>query len=491
VTVAAWLLCASALSAQTVTVTGSVTNAITHDPIEAVSVNLIRNGNFSGSNTDASGRFRIQNVQPGEYLLRPSRGGFDGVAVEIRIEAGVDPRPFDLMMVPWPRVRGKVLDPERQPLAGVRVRAVNPGNAPGAVYEATTDVAGRFTLEHLMPGRYHFLATPPVTGSATGPTELTPTWFPDVVTQHAAPAVTLAAGDDFAGYDITLRSAPVFRVSGRVVDESGEPVGGATVATGLANRAATTRDDGTFDLARVRPGEDVVRVELRRGEVRLRGFAKIAVGRHDMEGVTVRVAAPVAFSGEVALDGQAGHPCEGEAILMPVDGEGERARAEFSEKGIRFESVYPGRYRLMVLPGWTWSRHYLDSVRMGDRDLTRDEFEVVRGTIPFRVALRTDGGRMRGAVENGNGGLLVLIPRDERLRVRPFIVVVPIQAGAFAIDNVRPGDYFAFTLSDSFNADEMQNPEYARPYLAVATDVRLERGSTVTLSLRYVSPAPH
>lgn len=200
----------------------------------------------------------------------------------------------------------------------------------------------------------------------------------------------------------------------------------------------------------------------------------------------MRVSAPVAVSGMIELDGQAGHRCEGDADLVPVDGEGETAHAEFSESGIRFERVYPGRYRLIVLPGWTSGRHYLDGVWMAKRDLTLSELEVVPGMMPVRVALRTGGGRVSGTVENGNGGFVVLTPQDERLRFRPFIVVAPFQGAMFAFDNVRPGDYYAFALQGSFNSDEMQNPEYARRCLDAAKSVRLERGSTATLTLGYL-----
>ena len=487
---AGWLLCVCALSAQTVTVTGGVTNAITHEPIEGVSVVLFPISGSSTATSDASGRFRIPKVQPGGYRLAPSRAGFDGVAMEIRIEPGSDPPPFDLKMVPWPVVRGRVLDPERQPVARVRVRAIDPDNAPGVVYEVATDAAGRFALERLAPGQYHFLATPPTAENATGPLELAPTWFPGVTAQHDALSVSLAPGDDFSGYDIILRAAPVFRVSGKVVDARGEPAGGATMQISLTERNATSRKDGTFDLERVRSGEGQLRAELRHGDEQLRGFVKVAVGRHDVEGLAIRASAPVAVSGMIELDGQAGHRCEGDAVLAPVDGEGERAHAEFNESGIRFERVYPGRYRLIVLPGWTSGRHYLEGVQMGERDLTLNELEVVPGMMPFRVVLRTGGGRLRGAVENGHGGIVVLTPQDELFRCRPFIVVAFFQGSMFALDNVRPGNYYAFALQGSFNSDEMQNSEYARPYLDAAKSVRLERGSTTTLTLGYVKTTP-
>jgi hypothetical protein len=416
--------------------------------------------------------------------------GFEGAAKEVRIESGADPPPFDLTMVPWPGLRGTVLDPERQPVARVRVRAINPGNAPGVVYEGTTDAAGRYALDRLSPGQYHLLATPPSAGYAAGP-ELAPTWFPSVTDQQDAVSLSLAPGYDLFGYDIILRAVPVFRLSGKVLDEQGEPAVGATVQTTMAERNTTARHDGTFDLTRVRAGEGVLRADWQRGDVKLRGFAKVAVGGHDIEDFAVYVAPPVAVSGEIELDGKPGHACEGEAILAPVDGQGERAHTDFSENGIRFERVYPGRYRLIVLPGWTSRRHYLESVRLGERDITLDELEVVSGMMPFRVVLRTGGGRLRGTVENGNGGLVVLVPLEEQLRFRPFIVVAFLEGWTFALDNIRPGNYYAFALRASFNADEMRKPAYALTYLDGAAAVRLERDSTATMTLHYVKvPSP-
>ncbi len=480
---AAWLFCAGALSAQTVTVTGSVTNAITGEPIASVSVVLSTTGGTSGANSDPSGRFRIPNVKAGAYRLAPSRIGFDSAAREIRIEAGVDPPPFDLTMTPWPGVRGRVLDPEGQPVARARVRAML--QATGLAYEAITDSAGRYTLDHLAPGQYHFLALPPAAGSSESPMELAPTWFPSGTDRRDAALAPLATGGDVSGLDIVLRSVPVFRLSGRVVDDRGEPAAGATVTTGLSERKSIVRDDGAFTLVQVRPGEGTLRAEWRPGEAVLKGFVKLTVGSHDVEDLTVRVSPPVVISGEIELDGKAPHHCQGEAILEPVDGHGEKAQVDWTDSGVRFDRVYPGRYRLIALPGWQWGRHYLEAVRLGDRDITLDEVEVSPGMTPFRVVLRTGGGRVLGTVENGRGGRVALLPRDERLRLRPFIIVAFFQGGTFALENVRPGEYYAFPITGSVGIEDLQDPAYARAFLDGAITVRVERGHTSTLTLAY------
>jgi protocatechuate 3,4-dioxygenase beta subunit len=471
------LLFAPALAAQTVTVTGTVTNALTHEPIPGVAV-WLQHARWAGGHgsTDAAGAFRIDNVQPGTYQLRASTMGFEDDGSEVRIEAGG--ATLHVTMMPRPGLRGRVLDDQRHGVARAEVEAWKRGDS--AALPTTADEEGRYSFDHLAPGEYTLLANPTATTAA-----LAPTYFPNGAAKEEASRVTVSAGADLTGYDIVLRRVPVFRVSGKVVDERGEPATGATVQMTTAVAKVRTGDDGTFELAAVRPGDGRLTASVQRDGVELRGFGAVMVTSHDVEYVTVRVATPVAIGLTVELDGRATARCE--AALTPVEGHGERARATVSESGIRFERVYPGRYRLSFFPYFSRpSRFYVDSFRLGERDITLDEFEVGPGMPPFRVVLGTNGGHVRGTVEDGDGGILVLVPRDERLRFMPFVAVSIFDGSQFDIDNVRPGDYYAFVVRGSFNAGEMQNPFYAEPRLAGAPGVRVEAGGTATLTLLYV-----
>ncbi|MBM3814508.1 MAG: carboxypeptidase regulatory-like domain-containing protein, partial [Acidimicrobiia bacterium] len=89
--------------------------------------------------------------------------------------------------------------------------------------------------------------------------------------ERDAPPVSLAPGGGRTGFDIILLLVPVFRISGRVVDERGEPAAGATVEAGMKERKATTREDGTFELERVRSGEGALRANWQRGNMDLLG----------------------------------------------------------------------------------------------------------------------------------------------------------------------------------------------------------------------------
>ncbi|HVP47854.1 MAG TPA: carboxypeptidase-like regulatory domain-containing protein [Bryobacteraceae bacterium] len=284
-----------------------------------------------------------------------------------------------------------------------------------------------------------------------------------------------------------MRRVPVFRVFGRVVDERGEPAAGAVLQVSTARMKATADGDGKFEWQGVRAGNEVVQAEWHRGDSLLRGFTPITVQDHDIENVTVRVAPPVIVSGTVELDGKPA-PVEGGALLEPVDGEGSPDRVSFSASEIRFEGVYPGRYQLHVYVSTGFGHSmYMDSVRLGERDITMDPFEIGPGLLPFRVILKTGGGHVRGTVDEGVGGIVVLVPKDERLRLPEFMATSFFSGSNFQVENVRPGDYYAFAVKGVFNQGQMRDPAYAGPRLSGAPAVRVENNGTATVTLVYVN----
>jgi hypothetical protein len=483
---AAWLALAlaPALAAQTVTVTGTVTNAITHEPVVGADLQFLGGRNNYQVKTDAAGAFRVQEAGPGTYRVVAMAREFSEGRVTMQIDGGHDPAPLHLPLVPWPGLSGRVLDAERQPVGHVLVQATH--RVRGDL-TATTDEAGRFVFRRLAPGEYVLLATPPAAQDAAAPTETAPTFFPNATARAQATVFVLSPGNDLTAYDIVLQSVPVMRVSGRVLDEGGKPAAGAMVQISSVTKKATAGEDGTFEFPRVRRGDAQLRADLTRDGVALRGFADAMVTNHDVEGITLRLSPPTPMTGTVELDGKPALSVEGDARLESVDTHAPAPSAEFKDGDIRFERVYPGRYRLIVEPGWTFGRHYLDAVWLGGRDITLDEIEVAPGMPPFRVVLKTGGGSVRGSVPNGDGGMIVLVPREERMRVPGFIVVSFFRGTQFEVDGVRPGDYYAFAVKEgNLNISDLQDTAYARLLLEGSPSVKVEENSTATLTLLYV-----
>jgi hypothetical protein len=229
-----------------------------------------------------------------------------------------------------------VLDPEHRPIPGSTVEATR---LQWGHETATADSDGAFVFDHLDPGEYVFVATP-AEPQATESIELEPTYFPDAAERGGGRFVLLKAGNNPSGYDKVVRRLPVFRVSGRVIDERGENAAGATLEMATARTKATADGDRNFELPRVRPGSEVLKAEWRRGETVLPRFKQVTVQDHDIEDLVVRVAPSLGVSGIVELDGKPAK-IEGSASLEPLDGGGVPVRADFSESGIHFDTIYP------------------------------------------------------------------------------------------------------------------------------------------------------
>jgi hypothetical protein len=350
---------------------------------------------------------------------------------------------------------------------------------------AVTDKEGRFEFKALAPGEYEILANPLEAGGS----EFAPTYFPNAADRLGAERIAAKSGTELTGYDIVLRSGPFFKVSGRVLDDGGRPAARATVTVETNDAVygtAAADAEGAFEIEHVPATELHVSAVSKQGGTELRGFAPVAVTRHDVENVTLRLAAPVVLTGIEELDGEERAAGVGTyASLSPVEGAGKRNVASTGNNGIRFEA-YPGRYVLFYAPPRAQSG-YLEAVRLGDRDITMQEFEVVPGMLPLRFILRTGGGQVNATVDDGaRPGAVVLVPQETRLRTAPFLLQsLQSTGGKWTFSNVRPGDYYALAIQGSIRINDLGDPAYMAALAPQATTVHVERGETADITLKW------
>jgi hypothetical protein len=475
---------AAPIAAQTVT--GTVTNGVTHQPIVGVTIAVMSQSGpgYSGNvRTDAAGAFSVNVKGPGDYMVLADGQGYDGAGqrrTTVRVEPAKDPEPLHLVLTPWPNLSGRVVDRERHPVAKIQVTAIPMhGSAPVAI----TDSEGRYSFQKVQPGWYRLLANPLEGG---GHVDLAPAYYPDAGERMQSVRVAVSAGPDLQGYDIVLRDGPFFHVTGRVVDEHGEPAAGASVRVRNADVlfALVTADaDGSFQIEKVPQMNGRLSAQWKRGQTDLQGYNGINVGGHDLENVELRVAPPVSLAGTVELDGKAFPPGNGYAALEAADGVALRIESTVTERGFSFGDAYAGAYKLVYYPGGQ-QRTYVDSILLGDRDITLQQFDLAPGMPPVRVILQSDGGRVQGTIEDSTEPVqTVLVPQDERLRHLPFIFQSMAANGRFQFPDVRPGDYFALTLRGLVWLVDLQDPDLVTPLLQRATAVHVDRGATATVKL--------
>jgi uncharacterized GH25 family protein len=179
------------------------------------------------SKTDSKGRFRLEGLGPGTYVVEASARGYG----RGRREGARPGRPLDLFVFSGGSIGGVVFGPDARPIpaAVVQARAVNrrSGAAP-----QLADADGRFDLLGLDPGTYTLVARVP--GLAAG---------------IAVGVVVGSEGETRA--DVTLRGGG--RVMGRLVSGTDHPVAGRVH---LQEAGGGALPDDVQELVRADAGAD-------------------------------------------------------------------------------------------------------------------------------------------------------------------------------------------------------------------------------------------
>jgi len=485
----------------TVTVQGVVLNHVTHQGISGVSVTLDRGtaGLSYRGVTGSDGAFAITNVEPGDYLPVFEKRGLsvvDAPDKPMHFDAASSPIHLHAEMVGWTRISGRVLDAQDHPVSKVHVTLIpiREGRTSSGT-SATTDDSGAYIIA-TQSGMYRLMAAAPAGGSmGAGNAAWAPTYYPAVIDPQSAQRITIAGGTDLSGYDIRMQSTARFKIRGTVLDTRGTPLPGVPVKLVLPpavwwdrdEAGATSGEGGIFEFPAVRPGDWRVTAEVESGESTLFGFAAVQVSAADVSGVRVRLSEPFAVSGKVegAKDHNSGDLCESPGVSLISTEVDHETSSEVQDNGsLRIPEVYPGRYRVEVCG--VSSGSYLASVLLGGQDVLGREFTLDAGAM-LRVVFKSDGGAVRGTVEQGDGRTVALIPADDALLDPMFVVTVTAgEGGRFEIDNVRPGDYRAIAFDHVGDMAALSDPAFVRDLASWVTAVKVEREQAAAVSLKVV-----
>jgi len=476
-------------------VEGTVFDASTGSGVAGVKVSLTKGATaFYDTTTDGGGRFRFDNVPPGDYSIRYMSDDYwqtAGVS-DYRVFHVVEGSPLNLdtRVMPWSKISGRVVDSQGKGVAkaeldltgsGVMVhgrtylRTSWGGGGGGQLsdvplpmsFRGNTDDRGDFSVK-VMPGAYGLSVTPPPdmkppkAEEGGGALAWTRIYYPGVALEESATKIVVLPGGGNPEVELRLAPARAYAVRGVAIFPDGSPAPKAKIAVGESFRPALVESnaDGTFEFPAIPEGEWRFLAQAEKGSLKLRATEWIEVKRHDLENLKLRLAAPLAIRGKVVVEGSKDGPAPraGPFILsvrgghsrsngLPEPGAGV-ALADSGPKGeFIVQDAYPGVYALGAALQPPEPPYYLESIPIGGADLARQDVEISSDTS-IAVVYKSDAGMVSGKAENCVSGAVLLVPRDPSLRGRGFSRSGPCDANDhYEVRVVRPGDYYAVAFA--------------------------------------------
>jgi protocatechuate 3,4-dioxygenase beta subunit len=226
-------------------------------PLEGVFVSAIPYpccslGSLNYSYTEDDGSYQIDQLPPGSYALYFSKsqssflsqylGGTPTLlgATVLTVGSGSKLTVGTTTLVTSASISGRVVDSAGNPIEGASVTARGSGQS--FIHAASTAEDGSYTIDGLAAGSYT------LEFSKSGSSFLTQ-YLGGTSSSQGATVLTVALGDSLTHKDMTLPTAA--SISGRVVDEAGNPIEGVSVAassTTSGSGNARTAADGTYKV---------------------------------------------------------------------------------------------------------------------------------------------------------------------------------------------------------------------------------------------------
>jgi len=516
-------------------VQGQVVDARSGRPVSGANVEISGSDRSQRTSTTDAGHYEVRGLAPGEYNIRVQAKGYITTeygqryaterASPVDVRGGRYTTGINVRLEAAGAVTGRVFDDRGEGLAGVEVellaeRHVPDGIRPVGVGFAQTEAEGTFRLNDVLPGDYWVRAYVPPSvrpSRAAGAQAYVATFYPGVTRSEFGQRLHLSSGQELFGIDFPLMAARTRRVSGIVVDPSGDPILGTRVhlnAIGLNGTRAVydvgVDRNGRFEIRDVIPGDyqvdvfqpasrtsrwvaaarlvtvddDVVDLELRAGlGARLNGTVvrdTSATRRLDPSGVMVVFEQRISGSGQ----GSVGVIARGANGAMRIGADG------------AFSIESPGgmsAIRVSALPAnWT-----VKAIRLDGDDITDRAVDFGQGNRKVEIVLTDRVSVVRGNVMDRRGRPMgnvsvVLFADDPTLwegESSRFVRETRSgRDGGFELTGMPPGDHLAVAI-ENLPPQAWMNTDVLKLLRPLATRFRLDEGEERAVILR-VSPAP-
>jgi hypothetical protein len=476
--------------------------------------------------TDGTGKFVFEGVLPGRYTLSAERTGFlaqnygargatnSSPGSVLALAAGESMKDLDFKLIPQGVVTGRLTDADGDPVPGIQVFAMQTVHARGQrglapAGHAQTDDQGNFRIANLSPGPYYVSADDTQSrlhaqdnnvrpGRVLDRTSNVTTYYPDSLDAAGATALQIVAGSELRGIDIRMRRERVFSIRGLMIDAAtGKPVR-TDVSAHLKGSSrssfdpawqTSSREDGTFELRNLLPGEYVLMASTSNRGERAYGRDEVSIADSDITGVKLTLEQGVTVTGTVKLEGD-GPPVRLSIFLSDMGGAYGHASSTVARNDGTFEfrGIALGKYAvgMEMLPDGA----YIKSVRFGGQDVTHTMLDFTSGVNgSLEILLSPHAAGVSGTVKNKDGAAMTgvevtLWPKQGQSK--SVYRGSTDQNGDFRIAGLAPGDYYINAWEDldvylSFDLDFLQR------FTSPDTTITLEEGAHQTVQPKLIS----
>lgn len=526
------------------TIEGVVRQADTGEPLKktlltAMTASPRGNGpmNPVTASSDAEGRFRLTNIEPGQYRLVAERAGYvrmehgarrpNQPGTPLTLKSGDELKNVEIKLIRHAVVTGRITDEDGDPVQSASVQLMRYTFVRGRrqlvpVSGGSSNDLGEYRLFGIAPGKYYLSVSHrsggpfgaimgmrgrggPGGGMMGADQNYAPMYFPGTFEVDSATLLEIPAGSDMRGVDMRLLRTRTYRVSGRVVAQAEGRRGGMVVLVpkssagfGFGDRLAAPwrPNTGSFEIQGVRPGSYNLVAQVFEGQNRMSARLPVDVGEGDVTDLTVTPVPGGELSGVVRVQDKASVDLQNLRIQLspreigPFGGFGTspvQADGKFT-----VSNLTAGQYDLSV--GGLSDNAYVKAVRYGEADALASGLDLSGGSAGLLdIVISPNGAAISGSVADSDGNpksgatVLVVPTADRHQRLDLYKTANSDQSGAFRFAGVAPGDYLLFALEDHERGAEY-DPKYVEQFASQAEKLSVREGATETKALKLLAP---
>ena len=495
-------------------ITGRVTAADSRLPLRQAIVSATSQGAPPREAiTDDRGMFQMTDLPPGAWQLTVSRQGYIsrkfgqsrpfGRSAPIELAAGGQVN-VEIPLTRASAIVGRIFDEFGEPITAARVTALRPTTSKERRYlepvgeSDSTDDTGAFRLHSLPAGEYYITASariaPP---DSSVQTTMAPTFYPGTVDFGAAQKVRVgAAAEAFA--EFTLLPARNARVSGYISAAGGRVANAFVSLNAAAEELASTfgyggvtREDGSFMMSEIPPGNYTLIAEIRTGPSTIAeiGTMPVTVSGADIENLSVSTSKLGTLRGTIVADAGVKRPLPQNIDVFARPRRAGLQNTFATATGTTFELVSPsGPFTLeaAVPNGWA-----VKSMTLGGLDATDLALDIAgEQGVPVTVVLTDRITEVSGTVAGVDGAsFVVLFPADSSNWTARRVRMAQTDArGRFRIVGLPPGDKYLAVAVQELDEGQESDPEFLQQVVNAGTAFNLTAEEKRVIDLKVFKP---